>query len=119
MKITNEQIFNLYDTLNEIISNKDNILPVRTGFNFIKNFRVIAEARTAIDEARQRIIRVGCENPQNPTPREIENINIKLIELGAIEDDLPLILIPLDEILELKLSLYEMNVLMPILKSEE
>lgn len=119
MKITNEQIFNLYDTLNEIISNKDNILPVRTGFNFIKNFRVIAEARTAIDEARQRIIRVGCENPQNLTPQEIENINIKLIELGAIEDDLPLILIPLDEILELKLSLYEMNALMPILKSEE
>lgn len=119
MKITNEQIFNLYDTLNEIISNKDNILPVRTGFNFIKNFRMIAEARTAIDEARQRIVKVECEKPKNPTPQEIEKINIKLIELGAIEDDLPLIPIPLDEILELKLSLYEMNALMPILKSEE
>lgn len=119
MKITNEQIFNLYDTLNEIISNKDNILPVRTGFNFIKNFRMIAEARAAIDEARQCIIKVECADPQNPTPQEIEKINAKLIELGAIEDELPLILIPLDDILELKLSLYEMNALMPILKSEE
>lgn len=119
MKITNEQIFNLYDTLNEIISNKDNILPVRAGFNFIKNFRMIAEARVAIDEARQRIIKVECADPQNPTRQEIEKINAKLIELGAIEDDLPLIPIPLDEILELKLSLYEMNALMPILKSEE
>ena len=119
MKITNEQIFNLYDTLNEIISNKENILPVRTGFNFIKNFRMIAETRAAIDEARQRIIKVECADPRNPTPQEIEKINAKLIELGAIEDELPLILIPLDEILELKLSLYEMNALMPILKSEE
>ena len=120
MIIQNNQIYNLYESLYFIITNKkNNEIPVVDGFNICKNERILEPYYTALIEMRQTILqKYGTINSDGQIilPSElIEQVNIELNELLSIDNEIQLQPIPLESLRNLYLPLEIIQGLMPII----
>lgn len=121
--LTNNQIINLYEILNNLDS-KTNV-PIALGFGIIHNIKMLEPYYMSVMEMRERIIRengVQSEDGHIQVPPHLINeVNQQLYSLLDIEIEIPsLILINVQQLNEIfkEMSLEEINILYPISKLE-
>lgn len=119
MKIKNEEIMNLYETLVRISENKDMIFSIKIGYQLAKIKIKLKDEVNIIYNLREKILReAGNENQDGDfiIPKEkILETNNKIIELMNIESELDLPSIELQDI-NLNLSIKDIEGLLPIIK---
>ena len=119
MKIKNEEIMNLYETLVRISEDKDMIFSIKIGYQLAKIKIKLKDEVNIIYNLREKILReAGNENQDGDfiIPKEkILETNNKIIELMNIENELDLPSIELQDI-NLNLSIKDIEGLLPIIK---
>ena len=121
MKLTNTEVFELYNTLIALTQDSNIKLPVRVGFLLVRDIKILTPIYESINQMRQNIVNQYSINDKNQN--EIENLlflaNSQLEELGKIEEDVDLFTINLKDIENLTLSLGVLNILQLIIKGED
>lgn len=117
MKMTNAQIYNCGAALRTFIADNEELsLPVRVNFFLQKNLTIILEACTDIEKYRMQIGEKYGSLSQNESGYEVAPENIakaqgELNELMAIEQDLPIKTIALEDFGNIQLKTREMAAL--------
>ena len=110
MLMTNTEIYFLYEGLNKLRGLGINF-PIRVGFNIVKNIKNLAKDYEAIEEARMDIIK----KYEPLEEKDIDKVNVELIELGNISNNIDLIYIKLDDIADLEIPLDILEAIAPII----
>ena len=114
MKLTNNQIFALTEALAEV-RNLGLSVPVKVGFKILKNFNILLPNYETIIKMRDEF---ATEYDENNHEESIAAINQKLIELGAIEQEIELIPILLSEIETLEMDMSLLDRIQLLIKDE-
>ena len=119
MRLTNNEVVNLYENLRAA---GQKTLPVQIAFSFVKDTKVLEPYYKAIIETRDTIVR-NVGEPQDDgsvvVPQDkIEETNKSLEELGTIETDLNLDMVPLSALTGTSWTLDEINGIYPIINGE-
>lgn len=117
MKIINNQIFSLYDG---IMKFKTKELPIKVGFNILRNIQTIEPIYNSIIELKDNIlVKYGevQENGRVNIPNDkMEIVNKELYELGNIENDIELKIIKLSDIEDINLTVEDLEKLQIIIE---
>lgn len=117
--MTNQEIINLYETLEKIDDCTSLTFPIEVSFALAKNKHILTSIYTAIMDTRQKIIiENGIKNDDNTytIPNEkIEKVNNDLKNLYSLTSEVNLNYINVNT-LDGKISLKFMEGLLPILK---
>lgn len=121
MELKNYQIKSLYESLISLKNNQTVRIPIKLGFNILNNISMLENFYKNIETIRNEIILPNIESQlDNNTVRikseKIQEVNDALQELLNIECEVELSIFKLEELEEFKLTLDELNGLMPIIK---
>ena len=113
MKITNSELFNLYETLIKLKMEVDTILPIRVGYNILRNIQILKPFYDSIATMRDNIAyRYGQPQPDGTViipPENIDKANEELYMLSNIVNEVELLTISLEDIENYGLSLNDLN----------
>ena len=113
MKITNDKLFLLYETLNNV---KDIIsCSAKVGYKLVRNIQLIKPVYDAVLSARRSTIKKYMVDGEVPE-HLIQQANEELYEMAIMENELDLFVINIDDIAECNLILEDIEALMPILR---
>ena len=117
--MTNKEIFNLYEGLEEIFQDKTFIFDIKTSFKLAKNKNILEPFYNSILEARNVILyKYGTQDKDDTViikKEEMINFEKELTELMELENNIQLEEISLNE-LEGKISVSTVWKLIPIIK---
>lgn len=116
MILTNGEIFQLYEFLYQIKQDTNIKLPIKAGFNLIKNIKTLSGIYEIISEQRMDIIKEYLNENQEVPVDKVEEVNILLTELAEIENEVSLAYINLEDLKEINMSLNELELLSLIIK---
>ena len=120
MKLTNNQIFKLYESLNIFKENKQ--IPIKVGFALLQNIKTIEPIYQSVITLRDNLaIENGDVNDQGIVsiyPDKIEYVNQELSKLGLEETEVNLRMIKLKDIENLNMSLEDLIGLEIIIEEE-
>lgn len=107
MKIKNDDVLLLYETLQRLVEDKELKLNITVGYIMAKNKAILEPIANLIYDTRRNIIleygTTDGEEVQIPKDK-IDELNEKVIELMNIENDLDLIQVPIKMLEENKLN---------------
>ena len=117
MKLTNYQIYEYAQNLSGIFTNSDLYIPVKANFLIQKNIRLIAAAGEEIEKSRLQIAqhygKLDEENNMFTIPEEkLKEANKEINDLFAIEQELDIRLIQLDDLGNAEFTTKQMQALM-------
>ena len=117
MKLTNYQIYEYAQNLSGIFTNSDLYIPVKANFLIQKNIRLIAAAGEEIEKSRIQIAqhygKLDEEKNVFAIPEEhLKEVNKEINDLFAIEQDLDIRLIQLDDLGNAEFTTKQMQALM-------
>lgn len=118
MKITNNEIYALMQGLQELKSLKVT-MPIKDGFNLVKDIKILTPIVEAIDESREEIISKYANQSGAVPPESAAQANQELYELSLIENEVDLIKLPLIKVEKLELDLNLISKIAPIIEDEE
>lgn len=104
MILTNIEIINLTEGLVTFKQDNSNILPIKIGFNIIKNIKILTPIYESIIEMRNDIIQKYANNDLIEE-NKLDIINAELLELGNLKNEIDINKISLNDISEVKISL--------------
>lgn len=111
MKLTNNQVYGLYETLIKF-QDKNKSLPIKVGFALLQNIKILEPIYSSIDTLRQNLILANgtqTEDGMVNVPKDkLEEVNKELTILGNEESEVKLRKIKLQDIENLELSLEEL-----------
>lgn len=100
MKLTNEQIYNYANSLLQLFSDKDMLLPVRVNFYLQKNKSMLIDLARDIEELRTNILKRYGEVDDNGqvsfTPENATKAQQDLTELFSIEQEVQIYTVSID-----------------------
>ena len=111
----NGKVLELYETLQRISQNKDLKFNVKLGYVMAKNKEKLRQEATIIYNLRRDIIMEHgrVEGKDIVVPNEyVDEINKKVNDLMNIENDVEIILVPIDAFDDLELNMEDMEGLM-------
>ena len=111
----NGDVLELYETLQRISQNKDLVFNVKLGYAMAKNKEKLRQEATIIYNLRRDIIMEHgrVEGKDIVVPNEyIDEVNKKVNDLMEIENDVEIILVPIDAFDELELNMEDIEGLM-------
>ena len=111
----NGEVLELYETLQRISQNKDLKFNVKLGYAMAKNKEKLRQEATIIYNLRRDIIMEHgrVEGKDIVVPNEyIDEVNKKVNDLMEIENDVEIILVPIDAFDELELNMEDIEGLM-------
>ena len=107
MKIKNDDVLLLYETLQRLVEDKELKLNITVGYIMAKNKTTLEPIANLIYDTRRNIIleygTTDGEEVQIPKDK-IDELNEKVVELMNIENDLDLIQVPIKMLEESKLN---------------
>lgn len=117
MKLTNYQIYEYAQNLSGIFTNSDLYIPVKANFLIQKNIRLIAAAGEEIEKSRLQIAQhygeLDEENNVFTIPEEkLKEANKEIGDLFAIEQELDIRLVQLDDLGNAEFTTKQMQALM-------
>lgn len=118
MKITNNEIYALMQGLQELKSLKVT-MPIKDGFNLVKDIKILTPIVEAIDESLEEIISKYANESGAVPPESTAQANQELYELSLIENEVDLIKLSLVKIEKLELDLNLISKIAPIIEDEE
>lgn len=104
MVLTNIEIVNLTEGLITLRQDNSNILPIKIGFNIIKNIKILTPIYESIIEMRNDIVYKHSKD-NRIEEKDLDITNAELLELGNLKNEIKLNKISLEDIAELKISL--------------
>lgn len=104
MILTNIEVINLTEGLISFKQDNSNILPIKIGFNIIKNIKILTPIYESIIEMRNDIVRKYAKDNQLEE-KDLDITNAELLELGNLKNEIELNKISLNDIAELKITL--------------
>lgn len=111
----NGEVIELYETLNRLSNNKDLKFNVKLGFIIAKNKEKLRQEATIIYGLRRDIIMEHgrVDGKDIIVPNEyIDEVNKKINDLMDIENDVEVILVPVDAFEDLELNMEDIEGLM-------
>ena len=122
MKLTNNQVIQLYDGLTDLREHRSEALPIKISFPIIKNLKLLEPLYTSIKTAyNDLIMKYGEPNEKGEIFVGKDNIaivNEELNTLGQIENTVDLDKIPLSSLENLSFSLKDMDTMYVMIDSE-
>lgn len=121
MILNNSQIYSLFEILFQI-KQTENKLPIKVGFNIIRNIQILEPIYNAIADSRKEILLTyGVLNTEGHVtiPQDkVEEVNQLLLDLSNIENDISLMKLNLSDLEYLSLTLDDIEKLYPIINGE-
>ena len=121
MKLTNNQIFHLYEGLNILKSNKE--LPIKVSFALLQNIKTIEPIYQSVITLRDNLaMENGDVNEKGFVsihPEKIAFVNKELAALGAEETEVNLRMIKLSDIEDINMSIEDLASLEIIISEDE
>ena len=111
----NGDVLELYETLQRISQNKDLVFNVKLGYAMAKNKEKLRQEATIIYNLRRDIIMEHgkVDGKDIVVPNEyIDEVNKKVNDLMEIENDVEIILVPIDAFEDLELNMEDIEGLM-------
>lgn len=122
MKITNGNILNYLDKLDEAFKEEKRTLPVKVLFYVQKNKKLLISLQDEIMQMRDEIIHAFAEineNGEHFLPQDkFDIVNSKLEDLAKIEQEIEFSYINLDDVIDLELTPAQIESLMFMIKEE-
>lgn len=118
MQMTNQDIYTNALALNKAFTDGEQKLPVKVNFYLNKNKKTLTELAQDIEEARMEIIRThgtltGDGTSYTILPERIDDVNIELRDLFALEQDVIIYKVSIDSLSEdLSLTTGQMEAMM-------
>ena len=111
----NGEVLELYETLQRISQNKDLVFNVKLGYAMAKNKEKLRQEATIIQGLRRDIIMEHgrVDGKDIVVPNEyVDEVNKKVNDLMEIENDVEIILVPIDAFEDLELNMEDIEGLM-------
>lgn len=123
MKLTNQKIFEYNKTLQQAFTDPNQYVPARVNFLIQRNALKIAEIANLIDEGRIKIAKhYGTLNKEGTAydilPENMESASKELEELFAVEQDINIKLIKIDELKDINLTMGQMQAILFMMDEE-
>lgn len=115
LKLTNYQVFILYNTLLSIKQKGELQIPAREAYYLMRDMRIIEPIYLSIEDYRKMLVDAYMVDGEIPEDK-LESANKKMEEVSREQVEVTLFLIPLDCLDDLKLTLDEIDAISPLVK---
>lgn len=103
MILTNIEIINLTEGLTALKQIDSNV-PIKVGFNIIKNIKILTPVYESIIEMRNSVVQKYAVN-NSISEENLEIVNAELLELGNLKNEIDLNMVNLNDIANLFIPL--------------
>lgn len=123
MQLTNYEIYNYTQKLNNAFADKNQYLPAKINFFIQKNAQSLAAAVQEIEKARLQIIHhYGVENEETNTieipPENMQKATSEIDDLFSIIQDINIHALDIEKFGDIELTVEQMNALMFMIEGE-
>ena len=123
MKITNRQIYDLYQELITAFSNETRYFPAKVNYTIQKNLKTLYQLTQEIENIRLNIIEQYGEIKENYEciilPEHITIANKELNDLSNIQQDINILYLSLEDIENIDFTPAQMGAILFMIKEEQ